>query len=201
MLTIGFLWLAGRAGRRAARGCGSAAVRTRPAPRRSVRASRSRSSRDLRESRGPHLPSLGSTSMSRCGAWRLGGVCGGRHGDGAMWNGRCAARPGPLRGVSLSTAGHWLRAVGVFVVATFEPSLTRRTSRIDRVESSRVVRSSGCTTRVPGAERLLFAPVGVCLEVIGDGPILHLCRGTSRNRDHGAGFLPEPLALTPSLWL
>jgi hypothetical protein len=90
------------------------------------------------------------------------------------------------------------------VVATLEPSLTR--AYVDGLTGL------GAPGRAllgfhllafPAQSALVLAPAsGSCLELIGDGPIFDLCPWhLTASGPAGEGFLPEPLTLTPSLWL
>jgi hypothetical protein len=97
-----------------------------------------------------------------------------------------------------------LLAVGVFVVATLEPTATRA-----YVDGLRSLGAGGGVAfgyhvlALPAQSALLLAPAaGSCLEIVGEGSIVELCPW----RLVGSGpagelFLQEPLALSPWLWL
>jgi hypothetical protein len=105
------------------------------------------------------------------------------------------------------TAYGWalgLIALGVLVVASFEPSLTR--VYVDGLTGLGAPGRALLGLHLlafPAQSALLLAPAsGSCLEVIGEGPMFHLCPWhLAASGPAGQGFLPEPLALTPSLWL
>ena len=95
-------------------------------------------------------------------------------------------------------------AVGVFVVATLEPTVTR-----DYVDGVTSLGEGGGVLfgyhvlAFPAQSALLFAPAsGSCLEIIGEGPILDLCPWRLIPSGPGGDlFLPEPLPLSPWLWV
>ena len=209
VLTIGFLWLAGRAGRRAARAM---------------------------PGRSPLVTAGTAAAGAGVPVALFAGICASlvtltfpslgldlhvEVWSAALWAGVLAA-VGAGTGAYVETAGGrpsaaalrggltaygWalgLIAVGVFVVATFEPSLTR--AYVDGLTGLGAPGRALLGLHLlafPAQSALLLVPAsGSCLEVIGDGPILHLCPWhLAASGPAGQGFLPEPLALTPSLWL
>jgi hypothetical protein len=209
VLTIGFLWLAGRAGRRAARAM----------PGRSplVRAGAAAAGAGVPVAFLAGIcaslvtltfPSLGLdlhvevwSAALWAGVLAAGGAGTGAFVEAASGRSSAAALRGGL------TAYGWalgLIALGVFVVATFEPSLTR--AYVDGLTGLGAPGRALLGLHLlafPAQSALLLAPAsGSCLEVIGDGPIFRLCPWhLAASGPAGQGFLPEPLALTPSLWL
>lgn len=208
-LTIGFLWLAGRAGRRAARampgrsplvtaGTAAAGAGVPVALLAAICASLVTLT----------FPSLGLDL--RVEVWSAALWAGVLAAAGAGTGAYVEAARGRLSAAALRgglTAYGWalgLIAVGVFVVATLEPSLVR--AYVDGLTGL------GAPGRAllgfhllafPAQSALLLVPAsGSCLEVIGQGPIFDLCPWhLAASGPAGQGFLPEPLALTPSLWL
>jgi hypothetical protein len=209
VLTIGFLWLAARAGRRVAR----ARPGRSPFSTFAMTATGAGASVALLAGISASLVTLSFPSLGldlRVEAW-----------GAALWGGFLAAASAgtggyveAARGRSSAaalrgglTAYGWalgLLAVGVFVVATFESSLTR--AYVDGMTGF------GAPGRAllgfhllafPAQSALLLAPAsGSCLEVIGDGPMFDLCPWhLAASGPAGEGFLLEPLALTPLLWL
>lgn len=209
LLTIGFLWLATGAGRRAAR--------TRP--------DRSPFLTSTFAAAGVgvpvaflsaacsalvhlFLPALGlrlRVDVSTAALW-AGVLAAAGAGTGAYLE---AARGGTsaavLRG-GLAAYGWALGflAVGVLVVATLEPTVTR-----DYVDGLSSLGDGGGVLfgyhvlAFPAQSALLFAPAsGSCLEIIGEGPILDLCPWRLvASGPAGDVFLPDPLSLSPWLWV
>ena len=105
------------------------------------------------------------------------------------------------------TAYGWalgLIAVGVLVLATLEPTLTRA-----YVDGLTGLGSPGRALlgfhllAFPAQSALLLAPAsGSCLEIIGEGPMFDLCPWhLVASGPAGEGFLHEPLGLSPWFWL
>jgi hypothetical protein len=97
-----------------------------------------------------------------------------------------------------------LLAVGVLVIATVEPTVTR-----DYVDGVTGLGTGGGVLlgyhllAVPAQSALLLAPAaGSCLEVVGEGSVYRLCpwRLVASGPAGGVSF-PDPLALSPWLWL
>lgn len=209
VLTIGFLWLAARAGRRAARampgrsplvtaGTAAAGAGVPVALLAGICASVVTLT----------FPSLGLdlhievwSAALWAGVLGAAGAGTGAYVEAARGRPSAAALRGGL------TAYGWalgLIAVGVFVVATFEPSLTR--AYVDGLTGLGAPGRALLGLHLlsfPAQSAMLLAPAsGSCLEVIGDGPIFDLCPWqVAPSGAAGEGFFPEPLALTPSLWL
>ena len=105
------------------------------------------------------------------------------------------------------TAYGWalgLLTVGVFVLATLEPTVTR--AYIDEVAG--LGASGGALVgfhvlALPAQSALVLAPAsGSCVEIAGAGPMFDLCpwRLTPAG-PAGRSLLPAPLSLSPWLWL
>ena len=200
VLTIGFLWLAGRAGRRAARAmpgrppfvtAGTAAVGAGVPV--ALFAGICASLVTLT------FPSLGLdlhvdvwSAALWAGVLAAAGTGTGAYMEAASGRSSAAALRGGL------TAYGWalgLIAVGVFVVATLEPSLTR--AYVDGLTGLGAPGRALLGLHLlafPAQSALLLAPAsGSCLEVVGDGPILHLCPWyLAASGPAGQGLLPEP---------
>jgi hypothetical protein len=97
-----------------------------------------------------------------------------------------------------------LLAVGVFVLATLEPTVTRA-----YVDGSIGLGGGGGVLfgyhllAFPAQSALLLVPAsGSCLKVIGEGPMFDLCPWRLvASGPAGELFLPKPLPLSPWLWL
>jgi hypothetical protein len=208
LLTIGFLWVAARAGRRAAR--------TRPG--------RSPLAASGLAAAGAGVPVAILSAFCAALVTLVLPALGLRmHVDvlsAALWAGVLAAT-GAGTGAYLEaargrvsaafrgglTAYGWalgLLAVGVFVLATLEPTVTR-----DYVEGVTGVGAGGAVLvgahllAFPAQSALLLAPAsGSCLELIGEGPMFDLCPWRLvASGPAGEVFLPEALPLSPWLWL
>ena len=105
------------------------------------------------------------------------------------------------------TAYGWalgLLAVGVFVVATLEPAVTRRyADGVTRDGALGGVLFGYHLLALPAQSALLLSPAsGSCVEIIGEGPMFDLCPWRLVvSGPAGEGYLPQPLALSPWLWL
>ena len=208
-LTIGFLWLAARAGRRAAQ----------------VGAARSALAAAGLAAAGAAVPvavltaacaTLGTLSFPSFGlrievdtvgtALWAGILAAAGAGAGAYLE-AASGRPSAavLRGGV--TAYGWalgLLAVEVFVVATLEPTVTR--SYVDGLAGlgpGGGLLFGAHVLAMPAQSALLLAPAsGSCLEIVGEGSILRLCPWRLVGSGPAGGiFLPAPLELAPSLWL
>ena len=208
-LTIGFLWLAARAGRRAAR----------------VGAARSALAAAGLAAAGAAVPvavltaacaTLGTLSFPSFGlrievdtvgtALWAGILAAAGAGAGAYLE-AASGRPSAAALRGGVTAYGWalgLLAVGVFVVATLEPTVTR--SYVDGLAGlgpGGGLLFGAHVLAMPAQSALLLAPAsGSCLEIVGEGSILRLCPWRLVGSGPAGGiFLPAPLELAPSLWL
>jgi hypothetical protein len=96
-----------------------------------------------------------------------------------------------------------LLAVGVFVVATLEPAVTRRyADGVTRDGAVGGVLFGYHLLALPAQSALLLAPAaGSCVEIIGEGPMFDLCPWRLVvSGPAGEGYLPQPLSLSPWLW-
>jgi hypothetical protein len=208
-LTIGFLWLVARAGRRAAHA---------GAPRSALAAA------GLAAAGGAvpvavlaaacatlvtlSFPDLGlriAVDTARVALW-AGILAAAGAGAGAYLE---AARGRPsaaaLRGGV--TAYGWalgLLALGILVVATLEPTVTR--AYVDGVAGlgpGGGLLIGAHVLAMPAQSALLLAPAsGSCLEIVGEGSIFRLCPWRLvGSGPAGATILPTSLSLAPSLWL
>ncbi|MGI8617140.1 MAG: hypothetical protein ACR2L4_10240 [Actinomycetota bacterium] len=209
VLTIGFVWLAARAGRRAAR----AGQGGRPLVASGLTAA------------GAAIPVAILAAMCSSLVTLLFPTLGLRLRvdvlSAAIWAGALAAA-GAGTGAYLESAGGragaavlrgglaayaWalgLLTLCVFVLATLEPTITR--AYVDEVAGLGAPGGALLAFHLlafPAQSALLLAPAsGSCLEIVGDGPMFDLCpwRLVSSGRA-GDAFLPGPLALSPSFWL
>ena len=208
-LTIGFVWLAARAGRRAARG---------GTPRSALAAAGLAAA-------GAAVPvallSAACASLVTLSFPALGLRIEADAAGAALWAGTLAAagaasgaylevargRPSAaaLRG-GLAAYG-WalgLLVVGVFVLATLEPTVTREyVDGVTGLGTGGGLLFGAHVLAIPAQSALLLAPAsGSCLEIVGEGSILELCPWRLvRPGPAGGTFLAEPLLLAPSLWL
>jgi hypothetical protein len=105
------------------------------------------------------------------------------------------------------TAYGWalgLLAIGVFVVATLEPAVTR--GYVDALSSLGTgggILFSAHLLAIPAQSALLFAPAaGSCLELVGEGSLFELCPWHLAASGPAGGMLfPDALPLSPWLWL
>jgi hypothetical protein len=207
ILTIGFLWLAARAGRRA----------TLAMPGRSSLITA------LWAAAGAAVPvailggicaSLVTLSFPSIGldlrvdVWSAvvwaGVLAATGAGTGAYLEAACGrAGTAVLRGGLIAYA--WalaLLAVGVFGLATLEPTVTR--AYVDAVLGAPGGALLGLhLLAFPAQSALLLAPAsGSCVEIIGEGPMLELCPWRLvPSGPTGRAFLPTPLSLSPWFWL
>jgi hypothetical protein len=209
VLTIGFLWLAARAGGRAARvasgrsplvvaglaaGAGGVPV--------AVVAGASSVLVDL------FFPALGlrlQVDAASAALWS-GIVAAFGVGIGAYLE---AARDRPaasaLRG-GLTSYG-WalgLLAVGVFLLATLEPTVTKEYAEgVSRNGALGGVLFGYHLLAFPAQSALLLAPAsGSCVQMVSDGSIFDLCPWrVVGSGPAGGAFLPRPLTLSPWFWL
>jgi hypothetical protein len=209
VLTIGFLWLAARAGRRAAR----ARPGVSPFVMAGLAAAGAAGPVALLAGISASLVTLSFPSLGldlRVEVW-----------SAALWAGVLAAA-GAGTGAYVEAAGGrssaaalrgglaaygWalgLIAVGVLVLATLEPTLTR--AYVDGTTGLGApggVLIGSHLLAFPAQSALLLAPAsGSCLEIIGEGPMFDLCPWhLVASGPAGEAFLPGPLALSPWLWL
>ncbi|MGH2641698.1 MAG: hypothetical protein ACRDGO_08365 [Actinomycetota bacterium] len=97
-----------------------------------------------------------------------------------------------------------LLAVGVLVIATLEPTVTR--SYVDGLTGLGAgggVLFVSHLLAIPAQSALLLAPAsGSCVEILGLGSTVELCSWRLEGSGPvGALFVPEPLALSPWLWM
>jgi hypothetical protein len=209
VLTIGFLWLAARGGRRAARagsgraplvvaaiaaGAGGVPV--------AVVAGASSILVDL------FFPALGLrlevdavTAALWSGIVAALGVGTGAYLEAARGRPSAAALRG---GLTIYGWALGLLAVGVFLLATLEPTVTR--------EYADAVARNGALGGVlfgyhllafPAQSALLLAPAsGSCLQMVSDRSLFDLCPWrVVGSGPAGGAFLPHPLTLSPWFWL
>jgi hypothetical protein len=208
LLTIGFLWLAARAGRRAARtasgrpalvraalAAGGAAV---PA---AILAAACSTLVDL------SFPGLGlrlqvdaASAALWGGALAAAGAAAGAYLEAARGRAPADAFRGGL------TAYGWalgLLVVGVLVVATLEPTVTRRyVDGVTGLGSGGGVLFGYHLLALPAQSALLLAPAsGSCVEVLGQGSIYEVCPWRLTASGPGGGVLvPDPIPLSPWFW-
>jgi hypothetical protein len=208
LLTIAFLWLASRAGRRAARtdharqalaaaglaAAGAGVPVAILAVMGSALVTLSFPSLGLRVRVDPGSAALWAGVLAAVGA-----------GTGAYLEaGRGRASAAALRGGLIAYG--WalgLAAGGVLVVATLEPIVTR-----GYVDGMLGLGTGGSlllgyhVLAIPAQSALLLAPAaGSCLEIVGEG-VYQLCPWRLVGPDPVAALLlPEPLALSPGFWL
>ena len=208
VLTIGFLWLVARAGRRAARasrGGGSliaiglaAAGAAIPV---AILAAVCSSLVTL------VFPSIGlrlEVDALSAALW-AGALAAVGAGTGAYLEAGGRVGSAVLRGGL--TAYGWalgLLVVGVFVLATLEPTVTR--AYVDEVNGLGAPGGALLGLHLlafPAQSALLLAPAsGSCLEIVGDGPMFDFCPWRlAASGPAGDAFLPSPLALSPWFWL
>jgi hypothetical protein len=96
-----------------------------------------------------------------------------------------------------------LLALAVFVLATLEPTVTR-----DYVDAMADLGAGGGVLfgyhllGFPAQSALVLAPAsGSCLAIVGEGPLFDLCPWSLAPGPAGAPFLPTAMALSPWLWL
>jgi hypothetical protein len=97
-----------------------------------------------------------------------------------------------------------LLAVGVLVLATLEPTVTRGyVDGVTGLGAGGGVLFGYHLLAFPAQSALLLAPAsGSCLEIVGEGPVFELCPWRLvASGPAGESFLPQPLALSPWLWL
>ncbi len=208
VLTIGFLWLVARAGRRAARASrgggplivsGLAAVSA-AIPVAILAAVFS----SLVTLVFPSLGLLLEVDALSAALW-AGALAAVGAGTGAYLEVGGPAGSAVLRGGL--TAYGWalgLLVVGVFVLATLEPTVTR--AYVDEVNG--LGAPGGALLGIhllalPAQSALLLAPAsGSCLEILGDGPMFDFCPWRlAASGPSGDAFLPASLGLSPWFWL
>jgi hypothetical protein len=207
-LTIGFLWLAARAGRTAARA---------KAPRSALAAAGLAAAGAavpvaILAAAGATLvtlsfPALGvrvevdaASTALWAGTLAATGAGAGAYLEAARGRPSAAALRGGV------TAYGWalgLLAVGFSVVATLEPTVTRGyVDTLTGLGPGGGLFFGAHVLAIPAQSALLLAPAaGSCLEIVAEGSILQLCPWRLVGSGPGSTFLPDPLELTPSLWL
>ena len=209
LLTIGFLWLASRAGRRAARvGSGrltlvtallAAAGAAVPVAILAVACS------TLVDLSFPSLAVRLRVEAPSAALW-AGILAAVGAGIGAYLEAaRGRASVAVLRGGS--TAYGWglgLLVVGVLVVATLEPTVTRKyVDGVAGVGAGGGVLLGFHVLALPAPSALLLAPAsGSCVEILGEGSIYGLCPWRLiASGPGGELLLPDPVPLSPWFWL
>jgi hypothetical protein len=208
-LTIGFVWLAADAGRRAAR----------------ARAARSALAAAALAAAGAAVPvallSAACATLVTLSFPPVGLLVEVDAAGAALWAGTLAAA-GAGAGAYLEaardrrsaaalrgglTAYGWalgLLAVGVFAVATLEPTVTRGyVDTMTGLGPGGGLLFGAHLLALPAQSALLLAPAsGSCLEIVGEGSVFQLCAWRLvGSGPAGDTFLPEALQLAPSLWL
>jgi hypothetical protein len=208
-LTIGFLWLAARAGRRA--------VRSAPGPSPLVTAGLAAAGAGVPVAILSAVcatlvilvfPALGlrlRIDVASAAVWG-GLLAAAGAGVGAFLEAaRGRASAGALGGGL--TAYGWalgLLAVGVFVVATLEPTVTRRyVDGVTGLGAGGGVLLGYHLLAFPAQSALLLPTAsGSCLEIVGEGSIYGLCPWRLVGSGPAGGLLlPKPLELSPWFWL
>ena len=209
LLTIGFLWLAARAGRRAARSWQGAspvvmsglAAAGAAIPVAVLAAVCSSVVTLVFPSIGLRLEVDVLSAALWAGALAAVGAGTGAYLEAAGGRAGAAVLRGGL------TAYGWalgLLAVGVFVLATLEPTVTR--SYVDAVTGLGAPGDALLSFHLlafPAQSALMLAPAsGSCLEIVGEGPIFDLCPWRlTASGPAGDALLGGPLALSPWFWL
>lgn len=209
VLTIGFLWLAARAGRRAGRrwsarsGLPVAALAAAGAA--VPVAILSAACATLVDLSFPGLGLRLRVDPAGAALWAGIAAAAGAGVGASLEAARGRASTAALRG-GLAAYG-WalgLLIVGVFVVATLEPAVTRAyVNGVTGLGAGGEVLLGYHVLAFPAQSALLLAPAsGSCLEVVGEGARLELCPWRLVGSGPVAGgFLTEPLVLSPALWL
>jgi len=209
VLTIGFLWLAARSGRRAARpGLGRpplVAAGLAAAGAGVPVAILSAVSSTLVNLFFPELGLRLRVDPSSAALWG-GLLAAAGSGTGAyLEEARDRASAAAIRGgLTAYTWALGFLAVGVFVIATLEPSVTREyVDGVTGLGAGGGVLFGYHLLALPAQSALLLAPAsGSCLEFIGEGPMFDLCPWRLvATGPAGEGFLPQALALSPWFWL
>jgi hypothetical protein len=209
LLTIGFLWLASRAGRRAARaGHGRPALVTTVLAAAGAGVPVAILSAVCATLVSLSLPSVGLRLRVDPGSAALwaGVLAAAGVGTGAFLEARRdRASAAALRG-GLAAYG-WalgLLGVGVLVVATLEPTVTRQyVDGVTGLGTGGGLLLGYHLLAFPAQSALLLAPAsGSCVEIVAEGSIYGLCPWRLvGSGPFGELLLPEPLALSPWLWL
>jgi hypothetical protein len=208
-LTIGFLWLAARAGRRAARvGTPRSALAAAGLSAAGAAVPVAILAAAVATLVTLSFPALGlriqvdaAGAALWAGTLAATGAAAGAYMEAARGRPSAAALRGGI------TAYGWalgLVLVGVFVVATLEPTVTRAyVDGLAGLGPGGGLLFGAHLLATPAQSTLLLAPAsGSYLEIVGEGSILRLCPWRLVGSGAaGATFLPAPLQLTPSLWL
>jgi hypothetical protein len=209
VLTIGFLWLAARAGRRAVRsGSGRSplfaavlAAAGAGLPIAILSAACSNLVTLLFPALGLRLRVDAASAAVWAGVLAAAGSGTGAYLEAARGKASAAAIRGGLAAYGWALG---LLVVGVLVVATLEPTVTRRyADGVTRNGAVGGVLFGYHVLALPAQSALLLAPAsGSCLEIIGDAPMFDLCPWRLvPSGPVGELYLPKPLPLSPSLWL
>jgi hypothetical protein len=208
-LTIGFLWLAARAGRRAAHvGAPRSALAAAGLAAAGAAAPVAILSAACATLVTLSFPVLGlRIEVDAAGAALWAGTLAAAGAGSGAYLEAAPGRPSTaaLRG-GLAAYG-WalgLLAVGVVAVATLEPTVTRGyVDGLNGLGPGGGLLFGAHVLAMPAQSAMLLAPAsGSCLEIVGEGSILELCPWRLvGSAPVGGTFLPEPLQLAPSLWL
>jgi len=209
VLTIGFLWLAARAGRRAVRAgrdrspllAAGLAAAAAGAPVAILSAVCSTMVTLFFPTLGLRVLVDAPSAALWAGILTAAGALTGAYLEAARGRPSARAVRGGLTGYGWALA---LLAVGVFVVATLEPAVTRRyADGVSRAGAFGGVLFGYHVLALPAQSALLVAPAsGSCVEIIGEGPMFDLCPWRLVSTGPvGEGYLQEPLPLSPWLWL
>jgi hypothetical protein len=209
VLTIGFLWLAARAGRRAIRSAPGrspliAAVLAAAGagvPVAILSAACSTLVVLVFPAVGLRLRVDGAGVAFWAGALAAAGSGVGAYLEAARGRTSAAAIRGGLAAYGWALG---LLTVGVLVAATLEPTVTRRyADGVTRNGAVGGVLFGYHVLALPAQSALLLAPAsGSCLEIIGDAPMFDLCPWRLVSSGPvGELYLPKPLPLSPWLWL
>jgi hypothetical protein len=209
VLTIGFLWLAARAGRRAVRpGRGPSPLVTAGLAAAGAGVPVAGLSAVCSTLVNLFFPALGlrlQVDMATAALWggllAAAGAGAGAYLEAARGRASAGALGGGL------TAYGWalgLLAVGVFVVATLEPTVTRRyVDGVTGLGTGGGVLLGYHLLAFPAQSALLLPPAsGSCLDIVGEGSIYGLCPWRLIGSGPAGGLLLlTPLELSPWFWL
>jgi hypothetical protein len=208
LLTIAFLWLAARAGRRSVR---SGSVRS-PLAAASLAAAGAAVSVAILATASSTLvhlsfPGLGLrfqvdpvSAALWGGALAAAATAAGAYLEAARDRAPAAALRGGL------TAYGWalgLLAVGVLLIATLEPTVTRRyVDGVTGLGAGGGVLFGSHLLSFPAQSALLLAPAsGSCVEIVGEGSIYGLCPWRlTASGPGGEALLPDRIPLSPWFW-
>lgn len=208
LLMIGFLWLAARAGRRAVRaGSGRPALATAVLAAAGVAVPVAILAVAWSPLVDLSFPGLGlrlQVDAASAALWgailAAAGAAAGAYLEAARGRGSAAAIRGGL------TAYGWalgLLAVGVVVVATLEPTVTRRyVDGVTGLGAGGGLLFGYHLLAFPAQSALLLAPSsGSCVEVLGEASTYRVCPWRlTASGPAGGVFVPDPIPLSPWFW-